>query len=365
MSGRVLAAAAVGVVLVTAAVVTVLWLTLATGPTDPARVAARLDVLRIGLSIGLGGGGLFALYLAWRRQRSTEIALRQKDRDHADVDRAFVLQQRVAEATERDATARRITELYTKAVEQLGSEKAPVRLGGLYALERLAQDNPSQRQTIVNVLCAYLRMPYQLPDEYDDEKDAVRESQQEREVRLAAQRLLATHLRPGNAHAAETFWPGIDLDLTGATLIDFTVADCAIRTATFDKATFAGTTWFDGVTVTGDARFERAGFAGDARFYGATFTGNARFVRTGFADDAQFVGTEFTGDVLFSGARFAKSAWFDDATFTETVWFNKATFAGHVGLVGTRFALGVPKELAPFDPDDREPSSDIGSATKP
>jgi len=62
--------------------------------------------------------------------------------------------------TDQDAAQRRITELYTKAVEQLGSDKAPVRLGGLYALERLGQDNPSQRQTIVNVICAYLRMPF-------------------------------------------------------------------------------------------------------------------------------------------------------------------------------------------------------------
>ncbi len=44
--------------------------------------------------------------------------------------------------TDLDATERRITELYTKPVEQLGNDKAPVRLGGLYALERLAQDNP-------------------------------------------------------------------------------------------------------------------------------------------------------------------------------------------------------------------------------
>jgi hypothetical protein len=48
----------------------------------------------------------------------------------------------------------RITDLYIKPVEQLGSDKAPVRLGGLYALERLAQGNPDQRQTIVNVPCA-------------------------------------------------------------------------------------------------------------------------------------------------------------------------------------------------------------------
>ena len=63
-------------------------------------------------------------------------------------------------ADRRDATERRITELYTKAFEQLGNDKGAVRLGGLYALERLAQDNPPHRQTIVNVICAYLRMPF-------------------------------------------------------------------------------------------------------------------------------------------------------------------------------------------------------------
>ncbi|MEU3767893.1 hypothetical protein AB0E55_22815 [Amycolatopsis keratiniphila] len=80
-------------------------------------------------------------------------------------------------------------ELYTKAVEQLGSEKTPVQLGGLYALERLAQDNESQRQTIVSVICAYLRMPYQLleppADDVDaDQLDRHRVLVQEREVRL-------------------------------------------------------------------------------------------------------------------------------------------------------------------------------------
>ncbi|MEV4894337.1 hypothetical protein AB0K48_33620 [Nonomuraea sp. NPDC055795] len=54
-----------------------------------------------------------------------------------------------------------VTDRYGKAVEQLGSAQAPVRLGGLYALEQLGQDNPDpeMRQTIVDVICAYLRMP--------------------------------------------------------------------------------------------------------------------------------------------------------------------------------------------------------------
>ncbi|MGH3876098.1 MAG: hypothetical protein ACRDSK_03580 [Actinophytocola sp.] len=41
-----------------------------------------------------------------------------------------------------------------------------VGLGGLSALERLAQDSadPALRQTVVNVVCAYLRMPYTEPE---------------------------------------------------------------------------------------------------------------------------------------------------------------------------------------------------------
>lgn len=82
------------------------------------------------------------MYLAWRRQHSTEIGLAQKQQDQADVARAYELQretfettrlhqERVAEATEKDATDRRITDLYARSVEQLCSGKAPVRLGGL------------------------------------------------------------------------------------------------------------------------------------------------------------------------------------------------------------------------------------------
>ena len=119
--------------------------------------------------------------LAFRRQHHQEVA---------------------TDLTDRDATERRITELYTKAVEQLGNDKAPVRLGGLYALERLAQDNPAQRQTIVNVICAYLRMPF-APEAPEARRRTPGRRveplaymwQQERQVRLTAQRILADHLR--------------------------------------------------------------------------------------------------------------------------------------------------------------------------
>jgi hypothetical protein len=132
--------AALGAVVAGASVAIILLLTIAGGAkpgTD--RANARLDAVRTGLAVGASIGAAAGLMLAFRRQHHQEIA---------------------TELTDRDATERRITELYTKAVEQLGSDKAPVRLGGLYALERLAQDNPAHRHTIVNVICAYLRMPF-------------------------------------------------------------------------------------------------------------------------------------------------------------------------------------------------------------
>jgi hypothetical protein len=138
-----------------------------------------------------------------------------------------------------------VTDRYGKAVEQLGDDQAPVRLGGLYALERLAQDAPGLRQTIVDVICAYLRMPYTPPAEQDhypkiraaqrgararaasSPADRGRDPHEERQVRLTAQRVLAAHLRyqppPARrwwqlrrADPNARHWAGVRLDLTGA-----------------------------------------------------------------------------------------------------------------------------------------------------
>ncbi|MBG0831608.1 pentapeptide repeat-containing protein [Planomonospora sp. ID67723] len=50
-----------------------------------------------------------------------------------------------------------ITDRYTKAVEQLGSKSDEVRLGGVYALERISVDSPRDRKTIQDVLAAFVR----------------------------------------------------------------------------------------------------------------------------------------------------------------------------------------------------------------
>jgi hypothetical protein len=50
-----------------------------------------------------------------------------------------------------------ITERYTRAIEQLASDKLDVRLGGIYALERIANDSPRDRVTVAEMVAAFIR----------------------------------------------------------------------------------------------------------------------------------------------------------------------------------------------------------------
>jgi hypothetical protein len=50
-----------------------------------------------------------------------------------------------------------ITERFTRAIDQLGHLDTDVRIGGIYALERIANDSSSDRATIAEVLAAFVR----------------------------------------------------------------------------------------------------------------------------------------------------------------------------------------------------------------
>jgi Pentapeptide repeats (8 copies) len=56
-----------------------------------------------------------------------------------------------------------ITDRYTKAIDQLGSKKSDIRLGGIYALQRIAADSPRDQPVIMRVLMAYVQEHVQDP----------------------------------------------------------------------------------------------------------------------------------------------------------------------------------------------------------
>ena len=57
----------------------------------------------------------------------------------------------------RIAEQGQITDRYNAAITNLGSSSTDVRLGGIYALQRLMQDSPRDQPTVIAVLCAFVR----------------------------------------------------------------------------------------------------------------------------------------------------------------------------------------------------------------
>jgi hypothetical protein len=57
----------------------------------------------------------------------------------------------------RVASKGQVTERFTRAVDQLGHQSIDVRLGGIYALERITRDSEEDRSTIAEVLTAFVR----------------------------------------------------------------------------------------------------------------------------------------------------------------------------------------------------------------
>lgn len=94
---------------------------------------------------GLGGSVLLlGAYFTWRQLRHSV----ESGREQHELDRQG-----------------QITERFTRAVDQLGSPSLDVRLGGLYALERIARDSAEDRGPIAEILAAYVRVHAALPSD--------------------------------------------------------------------------------------------------------------------------------------------------------------------------------------------------------
>jgi hypothetical protein len=166
--------------------------------------------------------------------------------------------QRIEEAGSRRADAEQLSKRYQDAAEQLGHEKAAVRLAGVYSMTRLADDWQEQRQTCISVLCAYLRMPVDEADERDSE------------VRRAIFAVIREHLLQG----APDSWSGLHFDFTGATFDDVNFRSVVFKSRPiFDAAEFTGWCGFNDATFLDDADFNGIRVAGTLWFAGVNVGG--------------------------------------------------------------------------------------------
>ncbi|WP_457511967.1 pentapeptide repeat-containing protein [Streptomyces sp. TE33382] len=319
------------------------------GTTPKLDAKTLFDLVKLSFGVVAGAGALVALVVAYRRQRVDEAG------------------------AHREAT-RLHTERFSQAVDKLGSDSPAVRLGGVYALAGLADDAPTQdlRQTCIDVLCAYLQLPF-TPDPGDDPADQEEHHRYLalRKVRHTILRLIGDHYRP--PRGTHRSWQGCDLDLTDVTIdgdMNFHGAEFTGSNVSFRGAEFSGgdVSFHDAEFSGGDVDFSNAVFSGgDVSFYLAEFSGgtvdfnDAKFTGgtvdfspTKFSSGkVYFHGAEFTGsDVSFYSSKFTGSkVTFGDAKFTRgTVSFNATRFiGGDVDFNDAEFSGGdVPFHDAEF-----------------
>jgi hypothetical protein len=198
----------------------------------------------------------------------------------------------------------------------------------------LADDWEENRQTCVDVLCAYMRMPYE-PDPGQDAPEPQRLAFQAiREVRHTVIRVITAHLQKD----AAVPWQGLNFDFTGVVLDggNFGGAQFSGGMVNFRLAQFSGgRVSFGGAEFSGAAvSFGIAQFSGGVvSFGGAEFSGSAvSFDGAEFSGGAVIFGdAEFSGGVVsFGGAVFSASAvYFGFAEFSGgAVSFGGAQFSG-------------------------------------
>ena len=140
--------------------------------------------LRLALLYTTGGAiAAFGLLETYRKntndraKANADINAALKNQEH----QAEVLKEQIRQFDENAFKERKAErrERYTKAVEQLGDEKAPIRMGGVYTLVGLVDEWLEEKslsdderfkegQVIINNLCAYIRSPFTLASHYDE-----------------------------------------------------------------------------------------------------------------------------------------------------------------------------------------------------
>jgi hypothetical protein len=135
-----------------------------------------------------------------------------------------------------------VTDRYTKATEQLGSDKLDVRIAGIYALERIARDSKRDHPTVMEVLAAFVCVHSREPEPVG--ADPQQSTRPDPDVR-AALTVIGRRLPFRDIQ-------GRPIDLTHAVLIGANLADADLADADLADADLTGTDLTDAILTGAD-----------------------------------------------------------------------------------------------------------------
>ncbi|MCA1192954.1 pentapeptide repeat-containing protein [Saccharopolyspora sp. 6V] len=306
---------------------------------DPRSTGA--DALRTG---GLAAGSVVALYALWLndRRRRVEERRQELDQQRQELDRErYDLERRRQELEDRRTghdRDRADDERFARAVELLGHDADQVRVGAMHSLAALARTRPQYAQTVLDVLCSYLRRPFDHPKwtlpellPGGDLPEIAPELERERHARQTAQRLVVALL----PHRDTPDAPIHDLDLTRAWLERFSLEDRIVGRIAAYRCRFRHTTVFSGAVFRGGVHLRDSVFLGRIRATDVEFAGPVELRGARTVAPCDFARSVFRGSVDCKRLTGEQRWYVRDARFDGAVDLRSARLIGGLDLGGT------------------------------
>ena len=275
-------------------------------------------------------------------------------------------------------------ERYLKAVELLDSAHSHTRLGAVHALvglvdEYLADKSLSEEekhtegQRIVDILCAYIRSPFELVFRYDElsqnkpnPHSAYRENHQDfymhraellAEAKVRQQALQEIHRRlrhfpQGDRRGyVEGSWSGFEYDFSNS--VFFYPVD--MKDSWYQNSVdFSGCTYYASAEFSGST-YERSAYFCDSTYYdwvffnNSTYFGDAQWSGSTYHDSARFSWSVYYGEVSFHDSVYGGSVFFDQSLYYDEALFYSSTYRGEAGFDGSLYRGSVFVSDSVFD----------------
>lgn len=275
-------------------------------------------------------------------------------------------------------------ERYLKAVELLDSARSYTRLGAVHALVVLAdeylaneslsaEEKHTEGQRIIDVLCAYIRSPFELAFRYDELSQdkpnphgSYRENHQEFSVHKAEllaeakvrQRALqeihrrVRHFPQGDRRSyVEGLWSGFEYDFSNS--VFFYPVD--MKDSWYQNSVdFSGCTYYASAEFSGST-YERSAYFCDSTYYdwvffnNSTYCGEAQWSGSTYHDSARFNWSVYYGEVSFHDSVYGGSVFFDQSLYYDEALFYSSTYRGEAGFDGSLYRGSVFVSDSVFD----------------
>ena len=319
----------------------------------------------------LAGGAALVLLETYRKntndraKANADIKAALKNQEH----QTEVLKEQIRQFDENAFKERKAErrEQYTKAVEQLGSKEAPVRLGGVYTLVGLVDEWLEEKnleynerlkegQVIINNLCAYIRSPFTLASHYDElsipsptpkgiykgkkEKFYADKAtlDSEADVRLSIIKEIHDRLQ-GPEISTPGAWSNFEYDFSGSIFfypVDLTKSHYT-KPVNFSGSTYQDEVRFDGSVYKDEADFGSSLYKSWATFDGSTYTGWVGFNCSTYQSWADFSTSTYQDGATFMSSTYQSWADFSNSTCQSEVYFSDSTYKGKADFCGSTY----------------------------